>query len=209
MEKYVVVTNDYSKACELAGKDVEKPGVYDIKPAKEPDLKVISEKLLFYYLIRNGELLGVRLYLKVLNVAGEYVIFDAPVDIAKKYLCLRSNDTIDMGKDDVDCSGELSLSYETDGMYVTEQELSGTISPLTLDEDTPMLHFVSDLLKNRMLLGVEVAEKSCNLETMTWNERREAFQHIKGIDISNCCVVAQGEKSGVANRYKIDELQLW
>lgn len=209
MEKYIVVTNNAYKASELAGEKVTEPGLYAIKPVKEPDLKDTSEKLLLYYLIRNGRLLGIRLYLKVLNVAGEYVIFDAPVDIAKKYLGLKSDDTISIGNDEVACSGELSLSYETGGMYVTEQELQGTVSPLALDEDTPMLHFVSDLLRNHMLLGVGVAEKSCNLSKMIRKELLEAYQRITGIDIENCCVIAQYDKSGVANRYKIEELQLW
>lgn len=176
----------------------------------EPDLKGISENLFFYYLMKNGELLGIRLFIKVLNIAGEYVITDIPVDFAEKCLGLNIfRSTINVGDNEVAYKGVLSLSHEIDGMYVTEQEMSGTISPLALDEDTPTLHFVSDLLKNSMLLGVEVAEKSCDLERMTWDERREAFQHVKGIDISNCCVIAQGEKSGVANRYKINELQLW
>lgn len=181
-----------------------------VKPVKEPDLKGTSENLFFYYLVRDDKLLGIRLFIKVLNIAGEYVIFDIPIDIAKRYLGVNfSEGTISVGDNNVTYSGVLALSYEAGGMYVTEQEMSGTISPLALDEDTPMLHFVSDLLKNNMLLGVEVAEKSCDLERMTWDERREAFQHVKGIDISNCCVIAQGEKSGVANRYKINELQLW
>lgn len=209
MEKYIVVTNNTYKASELAGEKVTEPGLYAIKPVKEPDLKDTSEKLLFYYLIRNGRLLGIRLYLKVLNVAGEYVIFDAPVDIAKKYLGLKSDDTISIGNDEVTCSGELSLSYETGGMYVTEQELQGTVSPLALDEDTPTLHFVSDLLRNHMLLGVGVAEKSCNFSKMIRKELLEAYQRITGIDIENCCIIAQYDKSGIANRYKIEELQLW
>ena len=209
MEKYVFVTDNAYKASELAGEKVTEPGLYAIKPVKEPDLKDTSEKLLFYYLIRNGRLLGIRLYLKVLNVAGEYVIFDVPVDIARKYLGLNSDDTIDVGNDEVTCSGELSLSCETYGMYVTEQELQGTISPLALDEDTPTLHFVSDLLKNHMLLGTGVAEKSCNLSKMIRKELLEAYQRITGIDIENCCIIAQYDKSGIANRYKIEELQLW
>lgn len=181
-----------------------------VEPVKEPDLNGISENLFFYYLVRDDKPLGVRLFIKVLNVAGEYVIFDAPVDIAKRYLGVNNREgTISVGANNVNYSGVLVLSHETGGMYVTEQELQGTISPLALDEDTPTLHFVSDLLKNSMLLGVEVAEKSCDLAWMTWDERREAYQHIKGIDTENCCIIAQGEKSGVANRYKIDELQLW
>lgn len=181
-----------------------------VEPVKEPDLKGASENLFFYYLVKDSKLLGIRLYIKVLNITGEYIIFDIPVDIAKMCLGLNINEgTISVGDNKVTYKGLLSLSYETDGMYVTEKELQGTINPLALDEDTPTLHFVSDLLKNSMLLGVEVAEKSCDLAWMTWDERREAYQHIKGIDIENCCIIAQGEKSGVANRYKIDELQLW
>lgn len=181
-----------------------------VEPVKEPDLKGTSKNLFFYYLVRDGKLLGIRLFIKVLNIAGEYVIFDIPVDTAKRYLGVNfSEDTISVGDNNVTYSGVLALSYETDGMYVTEQESQGTISPLTLDEDTHMLHFVSNLLKNSMLLGMEVAEKSCDLAWMTWDERREAYQHIKGIDTENCCIIAQGEKSGVANRYKIEELQLW